>query len=319
MTTPSDLIAQCPARAGRPYFAGDGRRLFDDASPGNDCSGLIYVVLQAAGITPGGTVSSSQARWCYDNGGELGVGDALETPGALLFMGANRGLAGFGADGHVAIVTDPGVVFESPCSAGHYSGFSNARGRPWSGGGLIPGVIYPPNSPRPTPGTSPADDYLRVGSTGDRVATLQHRLNRLGADLVIDGDFGPLTDTAVRGFQAGHGLEVDGVVGPLTWQAIADAVPELPADQAPDVWPTPVNPETPPPWPGRYLTVGVTGEDVRAWQARMLERGWSLDVDGIFGPQSEAVARAFQAEKALEVDGIVGPVTWSAAWLLPIT
>lgn len=37
-----------------------------------------------------------------------------------------------------------------------------------------------------------------------------------------DGKFGPLTETAVKAFQAGHDLEVDGIVGPLTWQKLVD-------------------------------------------------------------------------------------------------
>jgi peptidoglycan hydrolase-like protein with peptidoglycan-binding domain len=39
----------------------------------------------------------------------------------------------------------------------------------------------------------------------------------------IDGDFGPLTDQAVRWFQAACGLEVDGIIGEQTWWAIDDA------------------------------------------------------------------------------------------------
>ena len=53
---------------------------------------------------------------------------------------------------------------------------------------------------------------------------------------------------------------------------------------------------------------------VAQWQAQMKQRGWSLTVDGWFGPQSDRIARQFQAEKGLIVDGIVGLRTWQAAF-----
>ena len=74
-----------------------------------------------------------------------------------------------------------------------------------------------------------------------------------------------------------------------------------------------------PPWPGRYLKLGSRGDDVRRYQVRMRQRGWALDADAIFGPQTDKVTRAFQREKRLTVDGIVGPATWKAAFTLPIT
>ncbi|MFD0687808.1 CHAP domain-containing protein [Actinomadura fibrosa] len=76
-----------------------------------------------------------------------------------------------------------------------------------------------------------------------------------------------------------------------------------------------------PAWPGRLLRQPpvMSGADVRTWQARMRDRGWSLDVDGEYGPASEEVCRGFQSEKGLEVDGVVGPETWRAAWTAPVT
>jgi N-acetyl-anhydromuramyl-L-alanine amidase AmpD len=59
--------------------------------------------------------------------------------------------------------------------------------------------------------------------------------------------------------------------------------------------------------------------DLARWQGRMAERGWDLSTDGLYGPQTAAVARAFQQEKGLGVDGLIGPQTWASAWSLPVT
>lgn len=58
---------------------------------------------------------------------------------------------------------------------------------------------------------------------------------------------------------------------------------------------------------------------IAQWQERMVQRGWHLSADGVFGPVTANVCRQFQTEKHLTVDGLVGPVTWSAAWTLPVT
>jgi hypothetical protein len=58
---------------------------------------------------------------------------------------------------------------------------------------------------------------LRRGSTGANVRYLQTALG----GLKVDGQFGPITDRAVRAFQAARGLKVDGIVGPITWAALS--------------------------------------------------------------------------------------------------
>lgn len=58
---------------------------------------------------------------------------------------------------------------------------------------------------------------VRQGDSGNAVKALQEQLNANGANLEVDGSFGPATNTAVRSFQSSKKIAVDGVVGPETW------------------------------------------------------------------------------------------------------
>jgi hypothetical protein len=60
------------------------------------------------------------------------------------------------------------------------------------------------------------DGMLKMGSTGERVRAVQVLLRRAGFPVIVDGDFGPTTDRAVRSFQKANKLKSDGVVGPAT-------------------------------------------------------------------------------------------------------
>ena len=61
---------------------------------------------------------------------------------------------------------------------------------------------------------------LKRGDNGDEVESLQHELNRVGANLVPDGDYGPATERAVRAFQKRIGMVADGVFGDKTAAAL---------------------------------------------------------------------------------------------------
>jgi len=76
---------------------------------------------------------------------------------------------------------------------------------------------------------------VRQGNTGDAVRGVQEefQFRNLSGDpskgLQVDGDFGPKTDSAVRGFQHALSLDipsvaVDGIVGPVTWQALVSGM-----------------------------------------------------------------------------------------------
>src|SRR5918999_3244341 len=59
---------------------------------------------------------------------------------------------------------------------------------------------------------------LQFGSQGELVAHVQKALQ-----IPADGIFGGQTDTAVRQYQTGAGLQVGGIVGPATWAALFES------------------------------------------------------------------------------------------------
>lgn len=91
------------------------------------------------------------------------------------------------------------------------------------------------------------DRMLSKGMTGSDVKELQQLLLKLSYNLGSwrdDGDFGDLTDAAVRAFQRSRNLEVDGVVGPITLKALREATaPKPPTPPAPPVVPKEPEPD----------------------------------------------------------------------------
>jgi peptidoglycan hydrolase-like protein with peptidoglycan-binding domain len=76
---------------------------------------------------------------------------------------------------------------------------------------------------------------LLIGKTGWDVASLQFRLAEHGFPSgVLDGIFGPHSDTALRRFQEWAGLEADGIAGPATLGALKAPPPAIPLPLA---WP----------------------------------------------------------------------------------
>jgi peptidoglycan hydrolase-like protein with peptidoglycan-binding domain len=135
---------------------------------------------------------------------------------------------------------------------------------------------------------------VQQGDQDHPVRTLQYLLRARGHTVTVDGIFGPRTDAAVRAFQQERSLAVDGIVGPHTWRALIVQVQK-----------------------------GSQGDAVRGVQEEFQFRNLSgdpskgLQIDGIFGPKTDAAVRGFQHAIAqdvpsMAVDGIVGPMTWQA-------
>jgi peptidoglycan hydrolase-like protein with peptidoglycan-binding domain len=121
------------------------------------------------------------------------------------------------------------------------------------------------------------------------IETLQHLLRAHGAEVTVDGVFGPQTVEAVQVFQRDRRLTVSGEVDGRTWSALIVRAVQ-----------------------------GSTGDAVRGLQAEFQFRNLSgnpasgVQIDGKFGPQTEAAVIDFQQALGLDIDGVVGPVTWRA-------
>ena len=61
---------------------------------------------------------------------------------------------------------------------------------------------------------------LRFGTSGLSVRILQRLLLANGYPIRVDGNFGALTETAVKAFQSNRNLAIDGVVGQRTWSEL---------------------------------------------------------------------------------------------------
>lgn len=123
---------------------------------------------------------------------------------------------------------------------------------------------------------------VSTGQSGERVRTVQYLLRARGYSITVDGVFGSGTAATVRSFQSSRGLAVDGIVGPQTWEALVITVRN-----------------------------GSSGDAVRAAQSQLRAHGYSITVDGAFGPATESAVRSFQRSAGLTVDGVVGPNTWA--------
>lgn len=55
---------------------------------------------------------------------------------------------------------------------------------------------------------------------------------------------------------------------------------------------------------------GSSGNDVKTLQELLNSNGYSLDIDGNFGPKTVAAVKDYQQKNNLDVDGIVGDNTW---------
>lgn len=163
---------------------------------------------------------------------------------------------------------------------------------------------------------------LRIGSTGNQVAFIQLRLNRIAVNYpsipkipAPSGIYDLPTRNAVREFQRIFTLDQDGIVGKQTWyriQYVYNSVKRLSDLDSEGLTPE----EVQKPFPD-VLQEGDIGDYVIIVQYLLTLVGVyvntvpTIDVDGIFGPLTADAVASFQTSYGLEPNGIVDTETYA--------
>jgi peptidoglycan hydrolase-like protein with peptidoglycan-binding domain len=181
--------------------------------------------------------------------------------------------------------------------------------------GSVLWLLAPPPAPAPAPAPAPPPLpavpawqtalYAKLPSVrlGDQdtagmvpwVRQVQLLVNAAGEPASVDGDFGPLTQTALEAAQQAAGLLATGWTDPVTWEVLvggsASAVLPVVAEGSGDA------------------------AAVRRVQALCIAHGLQLAVDGVYGTGTRdavvQVQKSYYPDDPAAQDGVVGPVTWS--------
>lgn len=178
-------------QVGKPYqYGAAGPKAYD-------CSGLQLASYLHAGLTLPRVAADQYAA----GGKQLPLGAAKQ--GDLLFYASD--------------LTKPATIYHVVMYAGHGNVITapetgrNVSVEPLWTSGLLPVAVRPVgNLVLP----------VKRGSTGWTVSQLQLALNRHGAELTVDGGYGPMTRQAVKAWQQQHDLRANGVVRVSTWQTL---------------------------------------------------------------------------------------------------
>jgi peptidoglycan hydrolase-like protein with peptidoglycan-binding domain len=139
--------------------------------------------------------------------------------------------------------------------------------------------------PGPTTARGGRRGVLRLGAYGPQVCRLQRALVRAGETVPVDGGFGPQTRTAVRRAQRRLGLRPSGVANRRLLGRLRSGRGRK----------APVAPGT--------LAIGADGRRVRLLQVALRRRGFSVAIDGAFGPRTRLAVARFQRREGLPVNG----------------
>ena len=193
-----------------------------------DCSGLFSWAFRKLGGYMYHGSDTMYRKYCV-NKGELKKGKRTDSgplkPGTAVFVWNGKKYS------HVGLFVGDGTVIEA---MGTINGVTTSRvtAGKWTHWGELVGIDYGNANYsecriQDSESKETGKQTLRKGDKGQTVSELQSMLMKLGYDLGpcgVDGDFGKVTEAAVRCFQGDHRLAADGVAGPATWTELLNAV-----------------------------------------------------------------------------------------------
>ena len=146
-----------------------------------------------------------------------------------------------------------------------------------------------------------ASGMLKPGSSGTAVRQLQEDLKTLGFyDGSVTGNYGTLTEDAVRRFQRKNGLDADGIAGAKTLAAINSAINGGGSSSGSSSSGSATG----------TLKLDDEGEEVKQLQKDLTTLGfYSGEITGHYGSITKEAVRQFQKKNGLDADGIAGAKT----------
>ena len=188
-----------------------------------DCSGLFSWAFKQLGGSIYHGSDTMYRKYCV-NKGELSKGKRTDRgtlkPGTAVFVWNGSSYS------HVGLYAGNGIVIEAMSTLKGVTTTKVTAGK-WTHWGEVTGVDYAGDNAelRMQNAELNAENRLTIrrGSKGETVAEMQGILEHLGYDLGscgVDGDFGRMTEKAVKAFQKDHGLKTDGICGPWTWKEL---------------------------------------------------------------------------------------------------
>ena len=138
---------------------------------------------------------------------------------------------------------------------------------------------------------------LAEGAVGPAVVTIQQLVRT-----TPDGEFGPMTRAAVSKWQKRKGLEATGAVDGKTWEALPRDVRQQACSQQVR-------------GSGAAVSCATLGKGAQGPAVEVLQRAVKTEVDGAFGPMTEAAVRKAQRSAKLDPTGVADQATWAALGL----